>query len=184
MATTTSTSGLFAALLEIVAVMYLRFAWILRFWVLLLMIANLAGVVIFPGSVEVWVMFGLFLFGSLIMGYLYQQNGGFTALLGLGHAPWLILVPWLAVRIANMEGGGNGDSVLTLKQWLLFAVVIDTISLLVDIKSLVAYMKGKTEPTYYWDQPSYESIGEAEAPERTALLADQSEKSIHSTYSV
>jgi len=40
-----------------------------------------------------------FAIGSVLLSYLYQYHGGFTKLLGLAHAPWLILVPWLVVRV-------------------------------------------------------------------------------------
>lgn len=107
-------------------------------WVGLLMIANLAAPIVFLDSLEAKVTLGFFLVGAMIMRLLYGALG-FVRLLGAAHAGWLFLVPWLLARLQDMP-----DS--RLRVWGWSAVVLNSVSLVIDMADVVRYVRGERAP--------------------------------------
>ena len=61
-------------------------------------------------------------------------------LLGIGHAPWLALVPWAWYRSQALPEGS------WMSIWLIALVVLNTGSLLIDAVDVVRYLRGEREP--------------------------------------
>ena len=141
---TTKVTPLFQSQLEILGIMFLRFPYALRFWIGILLLANMGGLLFFPGSVETQVIAGSVMIGTVIMSYLYSRYGGFTRLLGLGHVHWPVLVIWLYVRLSTIDDP-------TLQKWVVFVIVVDSISLILDFKDVMKYFDGQKEATMVWD---------------------------------
>lgn len=66
---------------------------------------------------------------------------GFTRLLGLGHVLWVGLVPWLWIRM-SVEPVSSSFSL-----WLRLVIVVNTVSLLIDVLELVRYVRGERSET-------------------------------------
>ena len=180
--TAVTSSNICTAQLEYIGVIFLRFPWHLRLWFFLLACGNLAGTILCPWTVEVYSVALVFALCHFVMSYIYQHHGGFTRLIGLGHAPWLILVPWLVTRVLAMDGV-NDDSGLTLKIWLWVVVLLNSVSLLVDALNVYAYMQGETERTYYWREVYYDFVDDAAIAAAEHFDGDQSD-SYYSTLSI
>ena len=71
---------------------------------------------------------------------------GWVRLLGIGHWPWLLLVPWAWLRLAAVP-----DASLT-RFWLMSLIVLNTGSLLIDAVDVVRYMRGEREPVMTLDR--------------------------------
>eukprot|EP00567_Pseudictyota_dubia_P011904 CAMPEP_0197457504 /NCGR_PEP_ID=MMETSP1175-20131217/46262_1 /TAXON_ID=1003142 /ORGANISM="Triceratium dubium, Strain CCMP147" /LENGTH=145 /DNA_ID=CAMNT_0042991893 /DNA_START=84 /DNA_END=521 /DNA_ORIENTATION=+ len=136
------------AFLEMVGIMMFRWPPALRVWINLLMCVNVAGVCLFPHRLESQVSIGCMLLSGSIMSYLYQYRGGFTKLLGVGHAPWIPMLAWIALwRLPLLVD--EEDS--AFRTYLVALLLFDGISVLLDVRDVYRYfMLGKTEPTMVW----------------------------------
>ena len=108
-------------------------------WVGLLVLANGVASAFFwhiPEANVVLVTFGL---GGVLMEVLAWRQG-FTRLLGLGHVLWLGLVPWLVTRVPLHE-----ERAVVL--WLTAVIVLNSISLVLDVRDVVLYVQGDREPS-------------------------------------
>lgn len=112
--------------------------WIL--WVGILIGTNGVAPWFFLGSLEAKVTLVVFLVGAIIQ-LVVHARFGFVRLLGLGHILWLVLVPWLAWRL--MDASLTGAFGL----WLFVTVVLNGISVLIDIADVVRYLRGERDPT-------------------------------------
>ena len=171
------------AQLECMGVIFLRYPWYLRLWFFLVTCVNISGAFLFQNAIEVFVIAVVFTICQLVMGYLYQHHGGFTRLLGLAHAPWLILVPWLVARLLAMDVDDD-DSGSTLKIWLWMVVLLDSVSLIVDAANVAAYIQGETERTYYWRQFYYDCVDDAVIARAAEQFDGDQSESYYSTLSI
>ena len=65
---------------------------------------------------------------------------GFVRLLGVGHVAWLFLVPWMWLRLEGVPADGM------FRNWMLAVIVLNSISLLVDIADVARYTMGDRAP--------------------------------------
>ena len=145
--TTTTTSNVIVAALEVVGIMLLKFPVPLRLWILVLMYYNVGGLAMFPNNGDIRFGAALTMSQGLIMGYLYQYHGGFTKLLSVGHAPWLVYVPWLWYLLNKTDQIEDDD----VRYHLVGTVVVDAICLLLDLKDFAEYtFGGKRQATIVW----------------------------------
>jgi hypothetical protein len=63
-------------------------------------------------------------------------------ILGLGHIPWLFTVPWLWLRLGEMAADG-----LFFYYWLLAVIILDGISIVIDVIDLIRYGMGERQAT-------------------------------------
>lgn len=173
------------AQVECIGIIFLRYPWHLRLWFFLLTCVNLVGAILFPNAGEVIVIAVVFVTCDFVMTYLYQHHGGFTRLLGLAHAPWLILVPWVVARVLAMDAtDDDDDSGSTLQIWLWIVVLLDSVSLIVDAANVAAYIRGETERTYYWRQFYYDCVDDAVIAAASEHFDGDQSESYYSTLSI
>jgi hypothetical protein len=113
-------------------------------WTILLVSANLVSPWFFLGKLEATVVLVGVMLSLTLMITLYAKYG-FVRLLGLGHAPWLLTVPWLWSRLAQAK-----ESEL-FYYWLLAVVVLDSVSLIIDAVDAIRYWLGERKPTVMAD---------------------------------
>lgn len=104
-------------------------------WVALLMAANGIVPFFFISTPEAQITLAAIALGAMIQMTLYSRVG-FVRLLGVGHAPWLFLVPWLWLRLDAVPADGMFTS------WMLAVIVLNSVSLLIDIADVARYAMG------------------------------------------
>ncbi len=111
-----------------------------QLWMVFLVSANMVVPFFFLGTPEAAVVLFSAGIGMVIMMTLFSKLG-YVKLLGLGHIPWLLTVPWLWSRLSQTVESGP------FYYWLLAVVVLDSISLAIDTVDVVRYWKGERQPT-------------------------------------
>jgi len=107
-----------------------------RLWVMLLALVNLVVPLFFIDSSEAQVVVVVFLIGALLMTILTALTG-FSRLLGLGHILWFPLLFFLWTRLDQIPG----DEPLGI--WLRALLVINAISLAIDVSDVARYLSGE-----------------------------------------
>jgi len=110
-----------------------------QLWMFFLVAANLVLPFFFLGTPEAIVVLAGVGVSMVIMMTLFAKLG-YVRLLGLGHIPWLFMVPWLWSRLGQTAESGY------FYYWLLAVVVLDSISLVIDTVDVVRYWKGERTP--------------------------------------
>lgn len=111
--------------------------WIL--WVAMLMAANGMVSLFYITTPEAQITLAAMMLGAMIQMTMYARMG-FVRLLGVGHIPWLFLVPWLWLRLDAVPTDG------TFRNWMLAVIVLNSISLLIDIADVARYATGDRAP--------------------------------------
>ncbi len=111
--------------------------WIL--WVAMLMAANGIVSLFYITTPEAQITLAAMMLGAMIQMTMYARMG-FVRLLGVGHIPWLFLVPWLWLRLDAVPTDG------TFRNWMLAVIVLNSISLLIDIADVARYATGDRAP--------------------------------------
>jgi hypothetical protein len=109
-------------------------------WLGALMVVNIAMPLMHLETVEARIVLVAVAVGMLIQFSIIARLG-FVRLLGLGHILWLPMLPWLAIRLAEH---GLHDA---FGNWLLALIVIDTISVAIDIADVTRWIRGERTPT-------------------------------------
>lgn len=109
-------------------------------WMAGLPLINLSSILFLPRT-EAWVVLGTGLLATTIMTVLHAKLG-YVRLLGIGHFVWIPMLIWLGFRLENILED-------TLFQgWILTLMVMDTVSLLLDIIDLMRYLRGDRSPRF------------------------------------
>ena len=108
-------------------------------WLMLLVVLNMIAPFFFWSSVEAKVVLAVMTVNAALMVGLHARFG-FVRLLGVGHVLWLPLLPWLFFRLCGIPAG-------PLSIWLWSLIVIDGISLAIDVADVVRYARGERAPT-------------------------------------
>lgn len=116
----------------------MKFKIIPRTWVMVMIMVNMAALY-FIDTLEGQVVIGVFMV-SVAMMIILDAKMGFVKLLGLGHVLWLGLVPWLYFRLDGL----TPDTLVY--QWIMVVIAINGISLIIDIRDVVQYLKGDRAP--------------------------------------
>ena len=109
-------------------------------WLGLLVAINAVVPLFFFPAAETWAALAAVAAGMLIMSGIFAA-WGFVRLLGLGHLPWLALLPWLWTRLPLHEPGSP------LHTWLVALIALDGLSLLIDAVDVIRYIRGERAPT-------------------------------------
>lgn len=115
-----------------------------QLWLAVLGAANLVAPLFFLDRLEAGVVLGVFLVAGTLMGLLTARFG-FSRILGAGHSPWLVLLPWLWTRLPEatllpLDGDAFG-------WWLRAVLVVNTLSLMIDATDVVRWVRGEREET-------------------------------------
>ena len=108
-------------------------------WMGLLGAVNFIAPLAFLGTIEGKVILVSFILSAgLMMGI--AARAGFGRLMGMGHAPWFLALPWLVTR---MEGA---DPATAFGIWLWAVLVIDGVSLVFDVRDALRFAMGNRDP--------------------------------------
>jgi hypothetical protein len=113
-------------------------------WIALLGVVNMSAV-FFLDTLE-----GKLVLGAIIAGAVFQLSifawKGYVRLLGIGHILWLPLVLWLGSRI------GEIGTDTAFGKWVLAVIVIDGVSLVIDVVDVGRYLAGERTPAVTLDE--------------------------------
>ena len=90
----------------------------------------------FLPRLEAWVVILTLMLGLLLQTLIFGR-WGFVRLLGLAHFPWFLMLPWLYTRHAPHESIFN--------QWILALLVINGLSLIIDVTDVLRFTFGERE---------------------------------------
>ncbi len=110
-----------------------------KVWVAALVLVNAVVPIMFLPVPEAVVTLVVFILAIAVQMALLDRLG-FVRLLGIGHAPWLALVPWAWYRSQTLPEGSR------MSIWLIALIVLNTGSLLIDAVDVVRYLRGEREP--------------------------------------
>jgi hypothetical protein len=110
-------------------------------WLGLLVALNAVAPLFFIRSPEAWAALAAVMVGMAIMTAIFAARG-FVRLLGLGHAPWLLLLPWLLWSRLDLHEPGSA-----LRNWLLALLIANSLSLVIDAVDVFRYIRGERAPT-------------------------------------
>ena len=108
-------------------------------WIVLLLAANMVGPLLFINTLEGQVVLAAFVAGALSQMVLFAAKG-FVRLLGIGHVFWVPLIPWLWSRLDELPPSGP------FGYWVAAVMILNSMSLLVDVADVVRYMRGERAP--------------------------------------
>ncbi len=134
-------TGFFTANMELGAIMLTKFRLVPRLWLIALVVVNITSLY-FIDTTEARVVLGVLLISVIIMAEIYRRLG-FVRLLGTGHILWVPMVPWLWLRLDQTT---PLDS--TFEYWLIILIVMNTLSLVIDVVDVIRYIKGERAPYY------------------------------------
>ncbi len=118
----------------------LRLPLPVRLWMMLLLSANLVAPLFFLDRPEAQIVL-VALVASMVLMTILTGLTGFTRLLGAGHIFWIPLVVWLWSRLDQIPA----DDAFGV--WARALIVLNTISLLIDVVDVVRYAAGDREET-------------------------------------
>jgi hypothetical protein len=117
----------------------LRSPLAIQLWLLLMAAANGVVPLFYLDRLEARVVLGTFLIAATLM-FALTARFGFTRILGLAHAPWLVLLPYLLTRLGDVPAGD------LFGVWLRGVIVVNGISLLFDAADMIRYARGERTP--------------------------------------
>jgi hypothetical protein len=109
-------------------------------WVGLLMALNMLFPLFFLTALEAKVVLATMMASAGLMLFIFAKKG-FVRLLGLGHILWIPLIVWLLTRVDFMTADTG------FEQWLLAVIVLNGLSLVIDLLDVVRYCEGDRQPT-------------------------------------
>ncbi len=114
-------------------------------WLALLVAANMVVPLFYITTREGQVVLVAILVGAVIQMVIFGAKG-FVRLLGLGHILWVPMVPWLWTRLDQDSSGS------IFGYWLLAVIVLDSLSLMIDVVDVIRYIKGERAPQLSLDR--------------------------------
>jgi hypothetical protein len=109
-------------------------------WMVALPMVNLSSIFFLP-RMEAWVILLTGLLAATIMTTLHSRLG-YVRLVGIGHFVWIPMLIWLGFRLDNIPDG------TLFRRWILTLMVMNTVSLLLDIIDLTHYLLGDRTPRF------------------------------------
>ncbi len=108
-------------------------------WMGLLVAVNMVIPLYYIHTREAKVVLIAAMFGLMIMMAIFGAKG-FVRLLGIGHITWVPMLPWLWTRLDDTSFGSF------FGYWLIAVIVLDSLSLIVDVVDIQRYIKGERTP--------------------------------------
>ena len=115
-------------------------------WIALLLAANLVAPLFYlPAPEAIWVL------AAFVAAAIWQMSMfsrlGFVRLLGIAHVLWFPLVIWIWVRMDALPAGHP------MYRWMASLVVLNSISLAIDVADVGRYLSGERAPTLTLEDP-------------------------------
>ena len=110
-----------------------------RVWMRLLVLVNIVAPLFLINHLEARVALGAGILAALVIVPMHRRLG-WVRLLGIGHFQWLVLVPWLVSRYLTTAPTG------VLAGWMLAIILIDTVSVAIDVVDVGRYLAGERTP--------------------------------------
>ena len=111
-----------------------------KLWLLVLMIVNMIVPLVYFDHLEAHIVLITFFAGFILL-VLLTGRFGFTRILGLGHIFWIPLVIYLICRI------GSYPATEVYGLWMRSVIILNSISLVIDITDVVRYIRGDRTET-------------------------------------
>lgn len=111
------------------------------FWLALLLAANMVAPLFFIGTIEGIAVLVAFVVSAMLQMAIFRAKG-YVRLLGVGHAPWVVLLAWIIPRVPEAPAAS------AFGIWILAVVILDGISLSIDAIEVARYIGGERKPTY------------------------------------
>ncbi len=109
-----------------------------QLWVMLLMVFNMVIPLFYLGLFEAKLVLAVFMFSAMLMALITSRTG-FSRLLGAGHFAWFPLLAFLLTRLESFPA----EQFTGL--WLRGLIVVNMISLVIDVVDVARYMRGDKE---------------------------------------
>ena len=116
----------------------------MRVWAIVLVAVN-ALALCFIDTIYAQVALAAVGLGVVVMALIYQRIG-FVRLLGIGHALWLVMLPWMVTELPKLDPGS------WLYRWMVCLIALNSISLTIDISDVIRFWKGDRKPHYVWNR--------------------------------
>lgn len=110
-----------------------------RIWFQILLGVNLVAPLFFLEHPEAWAVLAGYVLSAGVIVPLHRCRG-WVRLLGTGHFPWLVILPWIGLRMTVTEPSGAFGA------WLVAVLVVDGICLAIDAVDVVRYLAGERRP--------------------------------------
>ena len=117
------------------------------FWGGALNIPQVVGGVFFFDHAEAQAILVVAILGLIVAGQIHKK-AAFSRMIGMCHLPWLLLLPWLIYRQANIEYP------FWLEAWLYYSSATIAASLIFDAMDFYRYSKG--QKTFAWAEDKSE----------------------------
>ena len=111
-----------------------------KLWLSLLVAANVFVPLFYFQQLEAQIVLGTMAANMALMTYL-TAHFGFTRILGLGHIFWIPLLGFLLTRLGNIPAGDAYGA------WLRALIVVNSVSLLIDIVDVRRFFAGDRAET-------------------------------------
>ena len=111
----------------------------LRAWLGVLIVVNGIAPLWFLNQPEAWVAMGG-LHGGFLIGVVLFKRQGFTRLLGLMHAPWVVTL------VLVWQGMGQVPASESFGLWMRTVFVLDAVAIVFDAKDVIQYVAGDHQP--------------------------------------
>jgi len=111
-----------------------------KMWLMFLVFFNLLAPLLLIQHLEAKVTVACLL-ASMILMTIITRYDGFTRILGVGHIFWVPLIYFLWTRL----GQHPGDDIFGI--WMRSVIVVNTISLVIDVTDVIRYIAGDRKET-------------------------------------
>lgn len=108
-------------------------------WLSVLVITNMLIPLYFIHTLEAKVVLIAIICSITIMTAVFSIKG-FVRLLGIGHIPWIPMIPWLFTRLEHTSFGN------LFGYWMVAIIVLNVISLIIDAIDVIRYIRGERRP--------------------------------------
>lgn len=125
----------------------LRFPPLWLGWVALLMGVNMVAPLFYlPAPEAAWTLVAFITAAAVQM--IMFSHLGFVRLLGIAHFLWFPLVVWICAQLDTVPSGSS------MYWWMTSVVVLNSISLTIDVADVGRYLVGERAPTLTLEDPA------------------------------
>ena len=110
-----------------------------QLWLGTLIALNMLMPILFIQTREAQVVLFSMMVGMTIMTVIFKAKG-FVRLLGLGHLPWIPMIPWLWTRLDQTPIDG------VFGYWIIAIITLNSIAVVIDAVDVWRYVKGERTP--------------------------------------
>lgn len=113
------------------------YGWRIWFWVLILV--NFVAPLFFLQHASASLVLISYVIAGVVIVVLHRRLG-WVRLLGAGHFPWVVLLPFLVVQVNTLF------PTTIYGAWLLTVIIVDVVALGIDIVDVIRYLRGERKP--------------------------------------